>query len=523
MPSVEPDFTVRIVDAGGQPDSTVAVIDGITDLSPNVGDVLQWDGSAWVNVPADTPGAHAASHAAGGGDAVTLTEAQVTSLQTDLAALVPKSLFDANTMLIATSDNTPVALTVGASTIVGRKASGGIVALTGAEALTITGAAADSLVVHNSGTENIGGTKTFTTGMAASAGNFRIDSSGRLGLGGSAAGSDKIVVSASAHPGSTTTLYGIAMQTVFPTTTTAQGTMFYGAVNTAAATAMTLGQVFYAAAPSIGGGGTLATAIGFYGASQAAGSWITNAYGMWLAATSGAATLNVGARIDTATTAALWLGGDATGTALSGGVAYGSGRDVSHYRSGSAAFTIDAASGTTFTGIINLGVGTAAIAHELIINAPANQQAAIEWKKASANKFWLYMGASDANLYLRDMVNARMHVTFTPGATVGAAITEINSTLLVDGDMTHADATNVILNTSTGTKIGTATGQKLAFHNSTPVIQRAGAAQAAVVTTASTQTVPFGYATQAQADAIVTLVNELRAALVEKGLIKGAA
>jgi hypothetical protein len=44
-----------------------------------------------------------------------------------------------------------------------------------------------------------------------------------------------------------------------------------------------------------------------------------------------------------------------------------------------------------------------------------------------------------------------------------------------------------------------------------------------VVTTASTQTTPFGFATQAQADAIVTLANELRAALVEKGLIKGAA
>lgn len=55
---------------------------------------------------------------------------------------VAKSLFDANSILIATTDNTPVALTVGASAIVGRKASGDIVALTGAEALTITGGAA---------------------------------------------------------------------------------------------------------------------------------------------------------------------------------------------------------------------------------------------------------------------------------------------------------------------------------------------------------------------------------------------
>jgi alpha-D-ribose 1-methylphosphonate 5-triphosphate synthase subunit PhnH len=82
---------------------------------------------------------------------------------------------------------------------------------------------------------------------------------------------------------------------------------------------------------------------------------------------------------------------------------------------------------------------------------------------------------------------------------------------------------NIVLGTATGCKIGTATGQKLAFHNSTPVIQRAGAAQAAVATTAATQTTPWGFTTQAQPDAIVTLLNEIRAALVEKGIIKGAA
>lgn len=94
---------------------------------------------------------------------------------------------------------------------------------------------------------------------------------------------------------------------------------------------------------------------------------------------------------------------------------------------------------------------------------------------------------------------------------------------LAVSQITIADAKDVVLDTTTGTKVGTATGQKLGFHNATPVVQRAGAAQAAVVTTAATQTTPYGFATQAQADALVTLVNELRAALVEKGLIKGSA
>ncbi len=56
------------------------------------------------------------------------------------ADYVAKALYDAYTILYADSDNTPAALTIGASTIVGRKASGGIVALTGAEVLTIIGA-----------------------------------------------------------------------------------------------------------------------------------------------------------------------------------------------------------------------------------------------------------------------------------------------------------------------------------------------------------------------------------------------
>lgn len=88
--------------------------------------------------------------------------------------------------------------------------------------------------------------------------------------------------------------------------------------------------------------------------------------------------------------------------------------------------------------------------------------------------------------------------------------------------VTFKDAVNEVYGTTTGTQLGTGTTQKLAFHGSTAVVQRAGAAQNAVATTASTQTTPFGYTTQAQADAIVTLVNELRAALTEKGLIKGS-
>lgn len=77
--------------------------------------------------------------------------------------------------------------------------------------------------------------------------------------------------------------------------------------------------------------------------------------------------------------------------------------------------------------------------------------------------------------------------------------------------------------TSAGDQIGASASKKVGFHGTTPVIQRASAAQAAVVTTGSTNSSPYGFATAAQGDAIVTLVNELRAALVAKGIIKGSA
>lgn len=86
-----------------------------------------------------------------------------------------------------------------------------------------------------------------------------------------------------------------------------------------------------------------------------------------------------------------------------------------------------------------------------------------------------------------------------------------------------AEGVNFTTGTTTGTQFATTVSQKFGFHGVTPVAQRAGAAQAAVVTTASTITTPYGFTTQAQADSLVTLVNEIRAALVQKGLIKGSA
>lgn len=77
--------------------------------------------------------------------------------------------------------------------------------------------------------------------------------------------------------------------------------------------------------------------------------------------------------------------------------------------------------------------------------------------------------------------------------------------------------------TGEGHSLGQSTDDLISFYGVTPVAQQAGSAQAAVTTTAATSTTPFGYATAAQADGVVSLLNEIRQSLVDIGLIKGAA
>jgi hypothetical protein len=76
--------------------------------------------------------------------------------------------------------------------------------------------------------------------------------------------------------------------------------------------------------------------------------------------------------------------------------------------------------------------------------------------------------------------------------------------------------------TDAGYVVGqSATADKIGFYGATPIVQPTSAAQAAVVTTAATSTTPFGFS-EAQANAIVTLVNRLRTDLISLGLIKGS-
>jgi hypothetical protein len=81
------------------------------------------------------------------------------------------------------------------------------------------------------------------------------------------------------------------------------------------------------------------------------------------------------------------------------------------------------------------------------------------------------------------------------------------------GNLQITDARDIILGSTTGTKIGTATTQKLGFFNKTPVVQPTAVAD--LTTTATTGTLPTANGTVTIADATTPTVTELLEYCVE--------
>lgn len=149
---------------------------------------------------------------------------------------------------------------------------------------------------------------------------------------------------------------------------------------------------------------------------------------------------------------------------------------------------------------------------------------------------YIHSNTTPATDYLRignhDGTSADIDVV--GGTTLNFQIAGTSAMVMTATSLTLADAFNVVANTTTGTKIGTAVGQKLGFWNATPIVQPSGAAQAALTdssggsgstiaavtdTTMSDQSAAINNAHFA----IVTLLHAIRTALVNAGIIKGAA
>jgi ribosome-interacting GTPase 1 len=70
-----------------------------------------------------------------------------------------------------------------------------------------------------------------------------------------------------------------------------------------------------------------------------------------------------------------------------------------------------------------------------------------------------------------------------------------------------------------GTTVGKSATEKVSFHGVTPVVQ---AATIAAVATTGAAITSYGFTTAAQANAIVSNLNSIRTALIDKGIIASA-
>lgn len=71
-------------------------------------------------------------------------------------------------------------------------------------------------------------------------------------------------------------------------------------------------------------------------------------------------------------------------------------------------------------------------------------------------------------------IKTNTNMTFNANTGVVTFASSVLTAATVSTTLTMADTANIVFNTSTGTKIGTGTTQKLAFYNSTPVVQPTG-------------------------------------------------
>jgi hypothetical protein len=187
--------------------------------------------------------------------------------------------------------------------------------------------------VHLTGTESVGGAKTFTATLQAQS---------YLILGNTTFAALQMFRMAGTHPGTLATMQGFAVVPAAPGTTLTKYSCGYYQVRTTAETF------------------TMAAAVGLEidTPQLGAGSAIAAAYGLQILPQTTATTTNVGIAVGASPTAALWLSNNAASTTVAGGIAFSSARDTNLYRSNTATLKTDGKL-ITATG---LGVGNAVAA-----------------------------------------------------------------------------------------------------------------------------------------------------------------
>jgi hypothetical protein len=196
------------------------------------------------------------------------------------------------------------------------------------------------------------------------------------------------------------------------------------------------------------------------------------------------------------------------------------------------------ATGALPTGIT---VASANLVDGTIVDADVSASAAIALSKLATGALPTAITVASANLVDGTIVNADVSASaaiagtkiapdfgsqnIVTTGTLGAGATTLSAALTLGNN-------DIVSGTGAGTKIGTSTTQKLGFFDKTPVVQPAAANQAALTnstggTADGTLAAVSGTGDDADINNNFTelhvLLNEIRTALVNLGLIKGAA
>jgi hypothetical protein len=196
------------------------------------------------------------------------------------------------------------------------------------------------------------------------------------------------------------------------------------------------------------------------------------------------------------------------------------------------------ATGALPTGIT---VASANLVDGTIVDADVSASAAIALSKLATGALPTAITVASANLVDGTIVNADVSASaaiagtkiapdfgsqnIVTTGTLGAGATTLSAALTLGNN-------DIVSGTGAGTKIGTSTTQKLGFFDKTPVVQPAAANQAALTnSTGGTADGTLAAVSGTGDDADInnnftelhTLLNEIRTALVNLGLIKGAA
>ena len=196
------------------------------------------------------------------------------------------------------------------------------------------------------------------------------------------------------------------------------------------------------------------------------------------------------------------------------------------------------ATGALPTGIT---VASANLVDGTIVDADVSASAAIDLSKLATGALPTAITVASANLVDGTIVNADVSASaaiagtkiapdfgsqnIVTTGTLGAGATTLSAALTLGNN-------DIVSGTGAGTKIGTSASQKLGFFDKTPVVQPAAANQAALTnSTGGTADGTLAAVSGTGDDADInnnftelhTLLNEIRTALVNLGLIKGAA